>query len=159
MRSLWDDFKANRCHFKLSQNLPDLLRTNQDQEEMTRDHHNCILIFVVHAFNGEQQAIQGIGRFIRLSGFAFTNQDNFWPGLHRNCLRRDRWAIEKDIPSEVFMRTPEFHDNPECRLNHEASVRSLCHEARWFSYQTPNFDGPSLFFLLSMYSVRLILPA
>ena len=73
-----------------------------------------------------------IGKFVRLGGFSSTNQGNFWPGLHRNCLRRDRWAIEKDIPSEVFMRTPEFHDNPECRVKHEASVRSLCHEARWF---------------------------
>ena len=63
-----------------------------------------------------------IGKFVRLGGFSSTNQGNFWPGLHRNCLRRDRWAIEKDIPSEVFMRTPEFHDNPECRLNHEARV-------------------------------------
>lgn len=60
--------KANLCHFKVSQNLPDLLRTNQDQEEMTRDH-NCILSFVVHAFNGEQQAIEGIGKFVRLVAF------------------------------------------------------------------------------------------
>ena len=35
---------------------------------MTRDH-NCILSFVVHAFNGEQQAIEGIGKFVRLVAF------------------------------------------------------------------------------------------
>ena len=74
----------------MSQNLPDLLRTNQDQEEVTRDHHNCILSFVVHAFNGEQEAIERIGKFVCLGGFSSANQGNFWPGLHGNCLRGDR---------------------------------------------------------------------
>ena len=53
----------------------DLLRTNQDQEEMTRD----------------QSMLYGrITKFVRLGGFSSTSQGNFWPDLHRNCLRGDR---------------------------------------------------------------------
>ena len=100
---------------------------------MTRDHHNCIVAFAVHAVNGEEAT--EIGKIVRLGGLSSTNLSNSWPYLHRNCLRGDRWAIEKDIPSEVLMRTPEFHDNPVSTQirKHEASVRSLCQQARWFS--------------------------
>ena len=56
---------------------------------MTRDHHNCILSFAVHAFNGEE-ATERIGKFVRLGGLSSTNQSNSWPYLHRNCLRGDR---------------------------------------------------------------------
>lgn len=55
---------------------------------MTRDHHKLPL--AVHAFNGEREAIERIGKFVRLGGFSSTNEGNFWPDLHRNCLRGDR---------------------------------------------------------------------
>ena len=112
---------------------------------------------------GEQQAIERLGEFVRVGGFSSTSQGNFWPGVYIVTVWEATGEQFKKILSQksswerlnfMIIQSVDSDKKP-----HEAGVRSLCHEARWFSYLTPNFDGPSLFFLLSMYSVRLILPA
>ena len=41
---------------------------------MTRDHHNCIVAFAVHAVNGEEAT--EIGKIVRLGGLSSTNLSN-----------------------------------------------------------------------------------
>lgn len=96
-------FVTSRCH-KISR-----IFSEQNQSWSRRNDtwpSRLHLVFRSPCFQWETRSDQRLGEFVRSGCFSSTNQGNFWPDLHRNCLRGDRWAIEKDISSEV-MRTHE----------------------------------------------------